>query len=765
MDKLTNAAAIWRFGVFEFDAQGVELRRAGVPVKLREQSSRILVCLLENAGRMVSREELRHLLWPSDTFVDFDHSLNTAVMKLREALGDSADKPLYIETIPKRGYRFVAPVSSGRASETRGGLAGTSNLPALADRNGALSDTGNAEADAQDYRFAASIAPIAPVLPTVSPPALPVTAPPPPRKMAVGWYIAGMVCALLAIAAVVFYRSRLRPPEIRYTQLTDFADSAVAPVLSPDGRMVAFIRGSESFWSADQIYVKMLDTGEAKQITENNRLKYGPAFSPDGSEIAYTVLESQGISTYAVSILGGKSHLLLTNAAGLSWLDQDHLLFSQIRSGLHMGIVTATVTRAGLRELYFPVHERAMAHYSYPSPDHRWALVVEMDGNGAWVSCRLIALDGTSGSRSVGPTGACTSAGWSPDGSWMYFTAALEGRSHLWRQRFPAGSPEQITFGPTEEEGVAVEKAGRSIITSVGLHESTIWIHDASNERSLSSEGEVVMGFLGLSPPSFRQNDTILYYLLRHGLDFSSAELWRMDVKSGESEAVLPGISMLAYDVSPDGKQVVYSAADSAGKVRLWLAPADRSSPARIVGETEGMWPHFGAQGQILFQVTEGTSNYLEQIRQDGSGRAKVAPFPIIEILGVSPGGRWVLAGVPMPPDGNGPTDMAIPTDGGPPRRLCLGRCFPVWSSSGKYLFLREMPSRTSPGRSLAIPVGPGESLPELPPEGIAPMADASLAPGSQLLPRGDLVPGRDPAHYAYVNTTAHRNLYRISFP
>src|ERR1700746_574168 len=100
----------WRFGVFELDASSGELRRNGTVVKLREQPARILVLLLEHAGQMVTREQLRQYLWPSDTFVDFDHSLNTAVMKLREALGDSADKPLYIETIPKRGYRFVAPV-------------------------------------------------------------------------------------------------------------------------------------------------------------------------------------------------------------------------------------------------------------------------------------------------------------------------------------------------------------------------------------------------------------------------------------------------------------------------------------------------------------------------------------------------------------------------------------------------------------------------------------------------------------------------------
>ena len=86
---------------------------------MREQSFRILVYLLEHPGEIVTREELRQVLWPSDTFVDFDHSLNTAVMKLREALGDSTGTPLYIETIPKRGYRFIAPLSQPAESPTK----------------------------------------------------------------------------------------------------------------------------------------------------------------------------------------------------------------------------------------------------------------------------------------------------------------------------------------------------------------------------------------------------------------------------------------------------------------------------------------------------------------------------------------------------------------------------------------------------------------------------------------------------------------------
>lgn len=104
------ATQIWRFGVFEVDAHREEIRRAGIAIKLREQSFRILILLLENANELVTREDLRKALWPEDTYVDFDHSLNSALMRLREALGDSAENSLYIQTIPRRGYRFIAPV-------------------------------------------------------------------------------------------------------------------------------------------------------------------------------------------------------------------------------------------------------------------------------------------------------------------------------------------------------------------------------------------------------------------------------------------------------------------------------------------------------------------------------------------------------------------------------------------------------------------------------------------------------------------------------
>jgi hypothetical protein len=238
-----------------------------------------------------------------------------------------------------------------------------------------------------------------------------------------------------------------------------------------------------------------------------------------------------------------------------------------------------------------------------------------------------------------------------------------------------------------------------------------------------------------------------------------------MMVESGKSEAVFPGVSMVAFDVSPDGKQVVFSAATRGGTTQLWLAPIDRSSPARRIGDSGETRPHFGPRGQILFQATEGKFNYLEQMNPDGSGRSKVVPYPINTVQSISPGRRWVMARVPDL-EGTGVETTAIPVDGGPPRIICADYCVPIWSSTGRFLVITvEAPSLTSSGRSLAIPVGPGETLPELPRRGIEPMDKASVVPGAQSIARGELVPGKDPAHFAYVNTTVHRNLYRISLP
>jgi cholera toxin transcriptional activator len=110
MASSENHSRIVGFGVFELDLTAGELRKNGVKLRLQGQPFQVLALLLERAGEIVSREDLQQKLWPADTFVDFDHSLNTAINKVREVLGDSASSPRYVETLARRGYRFIAPV-------------------------------------------------------------------------------------------------------------------------------------------------------------------------------------------------------------------------------------------------------------------------------------------------------------------------------------------------------------------------------------------------------------------------------------------------------------------------------------------------------------------------------------------------------------------------------------------------------------------------------------------------------------------------------
>jgi DNA-binding winged helix-turn-helix (wHTH) protein len=118
MSPSNREARLLRFGVFEADLDAGELRKNGVRIRLQEQPFQVLAALLQTAGQVVTRDELREKIWPADTFVDFDHSLNTAVNKIRESLGDSASSPRFVETLARRGYRFIAPVDFVAAAAT-----------------------------------------------------------------------------------------------------------------------------------------------------------------------------------------------------------------------------------------------------------------------------------------------------------------------------------------------------------------------------------------------------------------------------------------------------------------------------------------------------------------------------------------------------------------------------------------------------------------------------------------------------------------------
>jgi serine/threonine protein kinase len=169
------------------------------------------------------------------------------------------------------------------------------------------------------------------------------------------WAVAGVVAVALAAAAVVGGLFWLRAPSplsdsSKWVQLTRLPDSVNQPALSPDGRMLAFLRGSNTFVGESELYAKLLPDGEPVQLTHDKTRKMSPVFSSDGSRIAYTVLGQNGAwDTWTMPALGGAPELWLPNAAALTWAGPHQVLFSEIRSGYHMGIVTASVNRTESR--------------------------------------------------------------------------------------------------------------------------------------------------------------------------------------------------------------------------------------------------------------------------------------------------------------------------------------------------------------------------------------------------------------------------------
>ena len=244
------ATARLRVGEFEVDLRCGEVRRNGDKIKLQQRPFQIFAALLKRPGEVVTREEIRQSLWPTDTFVDFEHSINTAVNKLREALGDDAENPRFIETLPRYGYRLITPIEIVETNGTCPEL----ELPPAPPRQASLRPTT-------------------------------------PRRLRSVAFIIGTLLAIASLALFFFlpyWRHSGPPLRNTWVQITNFSDSATSPALSPDGHMIAFIRGSDTFVTHGQIYVKMLPDGPPVQLPQEPHLRerLGERY-PDISDLPY----------------------------------------------------------------------------------------------------------------------------------------------------------------------------------------------------------------------------------------------------------------------------------------------------------------------------------------------------------------------------------------------------------------------------------------------------------------------------------------------
>ncbi len=610
-----------RFGLFEVDFTGSELRKNGIKLKLQEQPFRVLAMLVERPGEVVTREELQHALWPEETFVDFENSLNTAVAKLREALGDSASHPRFIATVPRRGYRFVGQIEEAPSTPAESVTQRRRNLPAV---------------------------------------------------------VLAMFLALsLAAVLVLLYlwpRSELPVRKFSFSPGADVAD----PIISPNGRHIAYvsqnrlwiqdldkeqpreIEGTEGagspFWSLDSAFVAFVGQQRSRVPNEMKKVPVGggqpihicrasnlieaAAWNPDGDIITFSSLLAGRFVLYQVSAKGGIPSLLEATAGrdypNLTYLpDKPRIVVCTKRSGGGIALYDLDsgeerILGDGLKPVFSPSGHllyqaagiwalpfssesleatgepfRIAASGTNPSVARDGTLVY-LDRRGA-VAERLVWRDreGTVVGVIGRPQREISQFALSPDESRVAVQATEEENSDIWIHYIGRNVRDRVTIDPTVEALPVWSPSGEQIAFSSNRNENwDIYVTpaDGTGERrrviatdrpdyvsDWSLDGKYLLFCMGKVSP---ETSLDIWY----GQRTEGEDGWKLSAFfETESNEFFPRFS-------PDARYVAYNSRESGNKdvyVREFPSGAGRVP----VSANGGAWAMWRRDGKELFYV------------------------------------------------------------------------------------------------------------------------------------------------------------------
>ena len=661
-----------KFGVFELDVPAGELRKAGTRVRLQDQPLRVLTVLLDRPGKLITREELRQELWPSDTFVDFEHGLSVAVNKLRQALADDPDHPRFIETIPKRGYRFIAPVI----------------------------EVGTVRSEA-----------------------------PKPARMSIAQYAIPILGALviLTTASYLYWRAhRLAPPKQHALAALTFDDGLqIGATWSPDGRFVAY---SSDRGGKFDIWVQQLQGGAPIQLTKGPGTNWQPDWSPDGRYIAYRSEDGDG-GLYVIPVLGGAA--LARKIASFGYYprwspDSSQLLFRTTQYlGLNRFYVVAldggqprevltefpATRETTVSAAWHPDGKRvsvwvASAHWG---PDFR---TVPLAG-GAIVKSVFVPevarkLQEVASQGLVEQTMDFTFS-WAPSGRAIYCAQTFRGALNLWKLTVDPSSMqvndmERLTTGPGPDSELALSRDGTKLAFTAETQHIRAWVYpfDANSGKVTGLGRPVTPEGMSTWRHSLSQDGR---YLAFSGSHAGRAQLWK---KSLEDNSLVPVIDDDQLRDNPrwsrDGQRLLYERQNVRTQedlLVLWTAESGDEKPLCDATNIAGGFDWLPDDRSFLVSETDPHTNRAEiwQIPANatpntGGGGRKLISDPARDLWhpNVSPDGRWIaFAAARDSPTALDSTVYVAPVSGGGRwTKITDGKQWadkPRWSPDGKIIY------------------------------------------------------------------------------
>lgn len=605
---------LFRFGSFELDCQCGQLRRNGIGLKLQGQPIQLLQILLEKAGELVTREELRQHLWPCDTFVDFDHSLNTAVKKLRQALGDEADTPRYIETLPKRGYRFIGQLAAEKSAEQE-----PECLPSP------IEDSPASARPAADVHIST-----------------------PGRFRLRSSGLAVISVALLTMVVAVYWLTK-QPPMPRIvashalTQ-TGYPKARGRPQarLVTDGKSIYFQENRPSGLAIMQVGVR---GGEVSQLPVSFRDASLRDISKDG-ELLFAVPDPKTTryDAWMQPLPSGPARLVVKDTRWPVWTsdgrgilfarNSDSELYRANRDGTDVRRLGAVPDITDL----------------YASPDGARVRFGVLPSRTLWEA----GSNGSNPHHILAGHNVGGSAGtWTPDGKYYFFRSWDGERSNLWAAsevhawwRRKAPDPVQLTFGPMNIGTPVASKDGKQIFVTATEPHGELSVYD-------SKKGQFVPYLSGLSAcyVDFSRDGKWMTYV-----SFPEGNLWRSRIDGTERrQLTVPPMAVFNPRWSPDGKLIAFMDISGGDRRHMWetlrmyIVSAEGGGPMLVLGGDQNpVDPTWSPNGSaIAYSIGYPFGGLKSEIRILDLGTGKSAMVPGSEGLRSprwSPDGKYLVA-------------------------------------------------------------------------------------------------------------------------